>query len=418
MSAAQAPPPVRVLYVAGSGRSGSTVITTVLGQLPGCFAAGELRYLWERGVAHDHTCGWVSVQRVPGLDRRDEASARRGGCGRRARHGQRLLTRLRILRLPLILARRAGGRAPVPFHADDSHIARLYRAIADETGASFIVDSSKLPPYGLLLRSRPASRCRCFTGPRPRATAWSWQRHKDSRDGRPHVPARELEELPAWLVWNLLGPTCGAPAAPGVPGPLRGLRPRASHPAPVARMLGATAEIFRWSPRTRCASPRPTRWPATPTGNTGGGARATRRRVGDGHAPARPPPGVGAHRARLAALGYPLMPTRHTQRTPGPAPDGSSPLTRRPPPGLSPGPSPVGTEVGADGSSAPSPRCRSPRPSGGPGKNASPCWTSRAVPAKVKSPPTMSPPLVAPKDHTPIGVLKSGLSGYRLRSRR
>ena len=48
--------PVRVLYFAGSGRSGTTVMNTILGQVPGCFAAGELRYLWHRGVVEDHRC--------------------------------------------------------------------------------------------------------------------------------------------------------------------------------------------------------------------------------------------------------------------------------------------------------------------------------------------------------------------------
>ena len=42
---------------AGSGRSGSTLITTVLGQLDGCFAAGELRYLWQRGMVDNRPCG-------------------------------------------------------------------------------------------------------------------------------------------------------------------------------------------------------------------------------------------------------------------------------------------------------------------------------------------------------------------------
>jgi hypothetical protein len=45
--------PVRVLYFAGSGRSGTTVINNILGQLGGAFAAGELRYLWRRGVVED-----------------------------------------------------------------------------------------------------------------------------------------------------------------------------------------------------------------------------------------------------------------------------------------------------------------------------------------------------------------------------
>ena len=77
--------PVRVLYLAGSGRSGSTLVTTVLGQLPGFFAAGELRYLWRRGILENRPCGcgspvadcplWARVRADltdadPGRDRR------------------------------------------------------------------------------------------------------------------------------------------------------------------------------------------------------------------------------------------------------------------------------------------------------------------------------------------------------------
>ena len=48
---------VVVLLVAGSGRSGSTLLASALGQLPGAFCAGELRYLWQRGAVEDHRCG-------------------------------------------------------------------------------------------------------------------------------------------------------------------------------------------------------------------------------------------------------------------------------------------------------------------------------------------------------------------------
>ena len=42
--------PTTVLYVAGAGRSGSTLLDNLLGQIPGFFSAGELRYVWERGL--------------------------------------------------------------------------------------------------------------------------------------------------------------------------------------------------------------------------------------------------------------------------------------------------------------------------------------------------------------------------------
>lgn len=239
--------PVRVLYVAGSGRSGSTVMSTLFGQLPGAFAAGELRYLWERGVQHNHLCGcgrpfsecpvWSAVMKRV----RDEPAA-----GDEAAIGRRLLRRLRILRLPLLLGRRALGLPAVPFHADDAHITRLYHALAHETGAAVIIDSSKLPPYGLLLSQLPGVEVSILHVVRdPRATAWSWQRHKESRDGsgEMHRQATWKSSL-LWLVWNGLACHLWRTGDPRVTrvryedfvrSPRRAL-------GPVAELLGATPD--------------------------------------------------------------------------------------------------------------------------------------------------------------------------------
>jgi hypothetical protein len=199
---------VHVLYLAGSGRSGSTVVTTLLGQLPGFFAAGELRYLWSRGVQEDHVCGcgqpfgrcpvWTAV--MARTDPRGRADA--AGIGRR------LLQRLRVLRVPSMLARRALGRRAVPPHPDDHVIASLYRAVADETGARVVVDSSKLPPYGLLLQRLPGVRVHVLHVVRdPRATAFSWMRRKVSRDRDDEalMPRQQpVKSSLLWLLWNLL----------------------------------------------------------------------------------------------------------------------------------------------------------------------------------------------------------------------
>src|SRR5450755_1085488 len=46
-----------VLYIAGTGRSGSTVLANILGEVDGVFAAGEVRYLWQRGLKEGRLCG-------------------------------------------------------------------------------------------------------------------------------------------------------------------------------------------------------------------------------------------------------------------------------------------------------------------------------------------------------------------------
>src|SRR3954447_11520040 len=48
---------MRVLLVAGTGRSGSTIVSNLLGSVPGLVSVGELRYLWERGLLESGVCG-------------------------------------------------------------------------------------------------------------------------------------------------------------------------------------------------------------------------------------------------------------------------------------------------------------------------------------------------------------------------
>lgn len=49
--------PVKVLYIAGAPRSETTILGNVLGQLPTCADAGELRLLWKHGLEQNRACG-------------------------------------------------------------------------------------------------------------------------------------------------------------------------------------------------------------------------------------------------------------------------------------------------------------------------------------------------------------------------
>lgn len=199
---------VKVLYFAGSGRSGTTVVNNLLGQVPGAFAAGEIRYLWQRGVVEDRLCAcgepfsrcrfWAPVL----ADAMDDDSPAAADVA------ARLLSRLRILRLPGLLWRRATGRPGVAPHPDDRAIERLYRSISHHSGGAVVLDSSKLPPYGVLLSQLPGIELYVLHVVRdPRAAAFSWQRSKpllDFGDDQlmPRQPLWKSSLL--WLLWNWL----------------------------------------------------------------------------------------------------------------------------------------------------------------------------------------------------------------------
>src|SRR3989337_1492741 len=48
---------MRILYIGGAGRSGSTLIELILGNMPGFFSVGEIRYFWEYVLEEDLSCG-------------------------------------------------------------------------------------------------------------------------------------------------------------------------------------------------------------------------------------------------------------------------------------------------------------------------------------------------------------------------
>jgi sulfotransferase family protein len=196
---------VRVLYLAGTGRSGSTLLARVLDRADGVFAAGELRYLWQRGLLEDRLCGcgqpfsscefWGEV-----LSR--AFGGRDGVDGREMVAAQRTVTRLR--HVPSLLARRQPA-APVRYL---EQLSRLYRAVAEVSGCELIVDSSKLPSYGFVLGQVPGLDVRIVHLVRdPRGTAYSWTRGKaqTDRDGTMQRMS-VLKSSSLWLAWNATTP--------------------------------------------------------------------------------------------------------------------------------------------------------------------------------------------------------------------
>lgn len=195
----------RVLLIAGSGRSGSTLLANLLASVPGTFGGGEMRYLFERGLTGNRLCGcgapfrscpvWAAVlgRAFPGSVDAPALSAAAASWGR-------------IRQLPRLLAARPGNLPP-DLAAYAAAVGHLYEAIPAVTGASLIVDSSKLPAYGRLLDLLPGIDLTVLHLVRdPRAAAYSWSRHKPLADG---AAAKEMERISPlksavlWDVWNL-----------------------------------------------------------------------------------------------------------------------------------------------------------------------------------------------------------------------
>lgn len=171
---------INILYIAGAGRSGSTLLERILGQIEGCVAVGEFRHLWRLAPSRQQ-CGCGEL-----LDR---CSFWRSVLGRvhvepdnqtfEAMHdAQRQVDRVRYI--PQMISPGPAGRAFGQRQADYSDVLRqMYLAIHEITGASVIVDSSKDVSTLYLLSEMNDVCIRVLHMVRDsRAVAYSWTREK------------------------------------------------------------------------------------------------------------------------------------------------------------------------------------------------------------------------------------------------
>ncbi|MGZ8594592.1 MAG: sulfotransferase [Actinomycetota bacterium] len=175
---------VKVLSIIGYTRSGSTLLDSVLGQLDGFFSTGELHYLWERGLVQGRRCGcgetlpacpvWTRVRRRAfegGEPDPRDVMAWQDRCVR-TRHTWGLLH-----------GGSGRGVSGAALRAYAPVVRAIYGAIASETGARVVVDSSKRPSDGALTRLLPDIDPYFVHLVRdPRAVVYSWRRRKRELD--------------------------------------------------------------------------------------------------------------------------------------------------------------------------------------------------------------------------------------------
>lgn len=195
---------VRVLFIAGASRSGSTILHNILGQVDGFVAVGELRDLWQRGMINNWLCGCGVPFEQCEFWRSIFARVSAGDAPIDAEEMGSMIESFRIKSLPLTwipaLRRRRLGRLQ-PYLAK---LGDVYAAIRDSTGSRVIVDSSKNPAYGYLLDQIPALEVFYLHLIRDApAVAHSWVRKKMFEPGRPMPPQSHLKSALQWEARNL-----------------------------------------------------------------------------------------------------------------------------------------------------------------------------------------------------------------------
>ena len=200
---------VKVLYITGAPRSGTTLLDQLLGQVEGFFPVSELSTIWDRGLLENWLCGCGAPFRDCDVWRKVLAEAYGGMDAVDPREMLRLQLRAtRIRRLPRLLLGRWTGRPDRDVLGRyPEELRKLYRAIRHVTGCRVIVDSSKIPGYGYVLGTLPGIELYVVHLVRdPRAVAHSWmtpQPQPDRAGDHQMHRAGALESSLVWDVWNV-----------------------------------------------------------------------------------------------------------------------------------------------------------------------------------------------------------------------
>jgi hypothetical protein len=168
----------RVVYIAGWGRSGSSVLEQVLGEIDGWFSCGELNLIW-----WNQTCGcgvpvfecdfWKPIiddlrARHPDLEPQEVIAFQERLLGPRPSS--------------LVGIARDARRAPddvTPRRSYSELLTELYAGAAERAGARVLVDSSKTATDAYLLAALTDADLYVVHLVRdPRATAFAWAKRK------------------------------------------------------------------------------------------------------------------------------------------------------------------------------------------------------------------------------------------------
>lgn len=195
---------IKVLYIGGAGRSGSTILGKILGQVDGFISPGEVCYVWVNGFINNTLCGcgapfsdcetWQSIT--------DEFFKNSGSAFKPERMDQ--LRYSSALQFPLVFV--PGGKRLLRSRQEEYLLGleKLYRAIQIGSGCKLIVDASKFPAYGYMLSMIPSIELYVVHLIRnPYAVTYSWRRKKRLSDDVYMPRYSSLGSTIRWVARNL-----------------------------------------------------------------------------------------------------------------------------------------------------------------------------------------------------------------------
>jgi hypothetical protein len=193
---------IKIIYIAGYSRSGTTLVDNVLGQIPGFFTIGEGWYIWRRGLLHNCYCGCRLRFRKCQFWNRVFQEAFTDIDNPEARKMADYFRPISKYQLEMLLNKHSEELSQVT-----KNIEKFYRAVSKVSKCNVIIDSSKWASYGRLLSTISSFDVRQIYMVRdPRGVAFSWKRKKkyepfadsDFYYKRYNVFRSAAE----WLIWN------------------------------------------------------------------------------------------------------------------------------------------------------------------------------------------------------------------------
>lgn len=196
---------VKVLYIAGIGRSGSTIVGNMLGHIPGFFFVSEILRIWRYFVINNDPCGcglrasdcevWSAILSKAFAD---------SGLGIAPKmdywHHSSKNRHLPAFLLPQFSS---GLKSHLLEYLDN--LEKLYPAIQAVTESRVIVDGSKRPLYAAILSMIPTLDVYILHLVRDsRAVSYSWLRKKVQLNGVNMAVVNPATSAIRWMNANLV----------------------------------------------------------------------------------------------------------------------------------------------------------------------------------------------------------------------
>lgn len=191
---------IDTVYIAGFGRSGSTLLEAMMRKHFDVLGVGELFFIWDRGFLKNENVGngvpfrdspfWQSVL-AEAYGTVSEAQAREFDAIFQSLRGRKMTRRPLFASLPADLSEFRDVAAP------------LYAALRNKAAGRVIVDGSKYPLFGAaLVQAKIASVGVIQMYRDPRAVAYSWAKVKRRAEGGAGQEYMARSKLSLSSVWR------------------------------------------------------------------------------------------------------------------------------------------------------------------------------------------------------------------------